>query len=61
LVCNKISGAEAIAGNLVYLEKRKDQLQYPQFQTQGWPIGSGIVESGNKLVVEARLVSPENL
>lgn len=30
-------------------------MQYPQFQQQGWPIGSGIVESGNKLVVEARL------
>jgi hypothetical protein len=47
--------AEAISGNLAYLEKRKDQMQYPQFQAQGWPIGSGIVESGNKLVVEARL------
>ena len=30
-------------------------MQYPQFQAQGWPIGSGIVESGNKLVVETRL------
>jgi hypothetical protein len=47
--------AEAISGNLAYLEKRRDQMQYPQFQTEGWPIGSGIVESGNKLVVEARL------
>jgi len=47
--------AEAIAGNLAYLEKRKEQMQYPLFQAQGWPIGSGIVESGNKLVVEARL------
>jgi hypothetical protein len=37
------------------LEKRREQLRYPLFQTQGWPIGSGIVESGNKLVVEARL------
>jgi len=37
------------------LKKRKAQLQYPRFQAQGWPIGSGIVESGNKLVVEARL------
>jgi len=46
---------QAISGNLAYLEKRKDQIQYPQFQTHGWPIGSGIVESGNKLVVEARL------
>ena len=47
--------AEAIASNLAYLEKRKAQIQYPRFQAQGWPIGSGIVESGNKLVVEARL------
>jgi hypothetical protein len=47
--------SEAISSNLAYLEKRKDQLQYPQFQAHGWPIGSGIVESGNKLVVEARL------
>jgi hypothetical protein len=23
--------------------------------SEGWPIGSGVVESGNKLVVEARL------
>jgi hypothetical protein len=40
---------------LAYLEKRKSQLQYPTFQAQGWPIGSGATESGNKLVVEARL------
>jgi hypothetical protein len=46
---------EAIASNLSYLEKRQAQMQYPRFQEQGWPIGSGIVESGNKLVVEARL------
>jgi hypothetical protein len=47
--------AQAISGNLAYLEKREQQMQYPQFQAQGWPIGSGIVESGNKLVVEVRL------
>jgi hypothetical protein len=47
--------SKAISGNLAYLEKRKLQMQYPRFQAQGWPIGSGIVESGNKLVVEARL------
>jgi hypothetical protein len=46
---------QAISSNLAYLKKRKAQLQYPLFQAQGWPIGSGIVESGNKLVVEARL------
>lgn len=47
--------AEAVASNLAYLKKRKQQIQYPTFQAQGWPIGSGIVESGNKLVVQARL------
>lgn len=47
--------AVEISGNLAYLEKRQAQLQYPLFRAQGWPIGSGIVESGNKLVVEARL------
>jgi hypothetical protein len=41
--------------NLAYLEKREAQMQYPRFQEQGWPIGSGCVESANKLVVEARL------
>lgn len=40
---------------LAYLAKRVGQLQYPTFQAQGWPIGSGIVESANKLIVEARL------
>ncbi|OGO67800.1 MAG: hypothetical protein A2Z49_00440 [Chloroflexi bacterium RBG_19FT_COMBO_56_12] len=46
---------EAITNNLTYLEKRREHMRYPAFQAQGWPIGSGIVESGNKLVVEARL------
>jgi hypothetical protein len=46
---------EVLSENLAYLEKRQLQMDYPQFQAQGWPIGSGMVESGNKLVVEARL------
>ena len=44
-----------IAEKLAYLEKRQAHMQYPTFQVQGWPIGSGMVESANKLVVEARL------
>lgn len=40
---------------LAYLEKRRDQMQYPLFVEQGFPIGSGAVESANKVVVEARL------
>jgi len=46
---------QPITGNLAYLKKRESQMQYPTFQSQGWPIGSGMVESGNKLMVEARL------
>ena len=30
-------------------------MQYPRYQQQGWPIGSGMVESANKHVVQARL------
>lgn len=52
---NEHPDEKVISGNLAYLEKREKQMQYPQFQAQGWPIGSGMVESGNKLVVEARL------
>jgi len=47
--------SEVLSSNLAYLKKRTQQMQYPLFQAQGWPIGSGAVESGNKLVVEARL------
>jgi len=46
---------EILQENLAYLEKSAAQMQYPQFQQQGWPIGSEIEESGNRLVVEARL------
>src|SRR6266702_982113 len=41
--------------NLAYLQKREAHMQYPTYQEAGWPIGSGSVESANKLVVEARL------
>jgi hypothetical protein len=40
---------------LSYLQKREAHMQYPTYQAAGWPIGSGNVESANKLVVEARL------
>jgi len=38
-----------------YLEKRRGQMDYARFQAAGYPIGSGSVESGNKVVVEARM------
>jgi hypothetical protein len=40
---------------LGYLHTRTTQLDYPRFRAAGYPIGSGAVESANKVVVEARL------
>jgi hypothetical protein len=40
---------------LGYLEPRVAQLQYPTFRAAGYPIGSGIVESANTVVVQDRL------
>ena len=44
-----------VAESLAYLEARADQIRYAEFRAAGYPIGSGIVESANKLVIEARL------
>lgn len=46
---------EAVREHLGYFRKRLGQMQYPMDRRAGWPIGSGMVESANKLVVEARL------
>ena len=51
-------GSEALKTlktSLEYLEKRQAQIRYAQFQAEGYPIGSGAVESANKMVVEQRL------
>ena len=40
---------------LTYLTARLAQIQYAAFRARGYPIGSGAVESANKLVVEFRL------
>lgn len=47
--------AETVATSLGYLARRQEQIAYACFSAQGLPIGSGIVESANKLVVQARL------
>lgn len=61
-LCDGLSGctveseaAAIISNSLGYLAKRHEQIQYRRFREAGLPIGSGIVESANKLVVEARL------
>lgn len=46
---------EEVRTALAYLKKREGQMQYPCYQVAGWPIGSGIVESANKLVMQVRL------
>jgi hypothetical protein len=47
-----------IEENLNYLKKRQSQLDYVRFSAEGHPIGSGIVESANKNVVQTRLKGP---
>lgn len=49
------AATQAREATLEYLAKRWAQIQYAAFREAGYPIGSGIVESANKLVVEARL------
>jgi len=46
---------EVLQKNQAYLEKRMDHMQYPRYRAQHLPIASGAMESGNKVVVEARL------
>jgi len=40
---------KVLAGNVGYFEKHKDHADYPGYRAKGWPIGSGITESGVKL------------
>jgi hypothetical protein len=46
---------KVVSGHLEYLEKRREHIRYSQFTAAGYPIGSGAVESANKLVVEVRM------
>ena len=46
---------ETIRGRHSYLARRQDQIAYAAFTLAGYCIGSGIVESANKHVVQARL------
>jgi hypothetical protein len=49
------AAAAARAATLGYLESRTAQLAYPRCRAAGYPIGSGAVESANKVVVQDRL------
>lgn len=49
------AAVDAREATLGYLDARRPMLRYPDFIAQGYPIGSGAIESACKLVVEARL------
>ena len=51
----RVKKLKVIRGSVNYLEKRREMINYKEFQGLGYPIGSGCVESANKLVVESRL------
>jgi hypothetical protein len=50
-----VTASTTIQASLSYLAKRRGMLDYAWYQERGYPIGSGSVESANKLVVERRL------
>jgi hypothetical protein len=54
-VADPVGATQAQTTTLGYLAPQPNQMQYARFRAQRLPIGSGIVESANKLVVEARL------
>ena len=50
-----VAEVQGVGEHHQYLHKRAAHLRYPDYQAAGLPIGSGIVESGNKVVMQARL------
>jgi hypothetical protein len=56
-LCERCKDSE-MDKKLRYLSARRDLMQYPTYQQAGWPIGSGMVESANKLVMQSRLKGP---
>ena len=49
------TAATRVQETVSYLAARWEQLAYARFRAQGLPIGSGCVESGHKVVTQARL------
>lgn len=47
--------ADEIEAAIRYLERRQTMIDYPYFRKNGIPIGSGIVESGHKVVMQRRM------
>lgn len=49
------SPEEQLAREVAYFASRAGQLDYPAFRAAGYPLGSGCVESGHRVVIAARL------
>lgn len=54
-LCEAQPQCSPLSDSLAYLQKREGHMHYPAYQAEGWPLGSGIAESANKLLVEDRL------
>ncbi len=52
----KTAEAEAkVDSAIFYIQNRLQMMDYPHFRKRGYPIGSGNVESGHKVVVQQRM------
>jgi hypothetical protein len=49
------AAVEQVRRSRAYLAERRERITYAELSGRGYPIGSGAVESANKIVVEARL------
>lgn len=38
-----------------YIDGNKEHINYPQYKEKGWFVGSGAIESGNKIVLQKRM------
>ena len=54
----KQTGNDELRKLLAYLERFKDCVSYGSFRLQGWPVGSGEVESAHRYVPQCRLKIP---
>jgi len=52
---DQLAAVETVDKSLHYLRERQEMMRYASFRAQGYPIGSGSVESANKLVVQSRM------
>ena len=52
---NKITCVDDIRNSPAYFEARKSKMDYARFRQEGYPIGSGTVESGVNTVVHHRM------